>query len=550
MFVDTSKSKQNGKVYIRHLIRDSRRHKGVVKHRTIANISGCDAAEISAIKLALKHKGDLAQLGSLKASVKTEQGLSVGAIWALFETAKELGIADALGRTQQGKLALWQVLARIIDHGSRLSAVRLAGTHAACDILGLDKFDEDDLYQNLDWLTENQVKIESRLVKTIYKMKAPELFLYDVTSSYFEGMNNELAMFGYNRDGKRGKKQIVIGLLCDSAGEPLSVEVFEGNTQDPKTFANQVRKVAERFGGADVTFVGDRGMIKSKEIQDLLDHRFHYITAITKPQIETLLKQDVIQMSLFDQTIAEVETEDGIRYVLRRNPVRAEEIRKTRADKLRVIMNLIEAKNAYLKEHPRAGVTVNSNEVARKLARLKITWATAESKDRVIHLAQDENVLKDISKLDGCYVLKTDLSHAAASKETVHSRYKDLALVESAFRDCKTVHLEARPIYVRLASRTRGHIFVVMLAYKIIRHLAARWITINKTVEEGIAELAQLCATVVAIADDVSYNAIPIPRPSSAELLKLAEVIMPGALPYTGTTVSTKKKLQENRRQA
>ncbi|HDH06037.1 MAG TPA: IS1634 family transposase, partial [Nitrospirae bacterium] len=165
--------------------------------------------------------------------------------------ARQLGIVNAFGTTRQGKLGLWQVIARVIDQGSRLSAVRLAGSHAACDVLGLGKFNEDDLYNNLDWLSEKQADIEDRLFRKTHRQQKPGLYLYDVTSSYFEGMHNELSAFGYNRDGKKGKKQIVIGLLCNESGIPLSVEVFiTGNTQDPKTLTPQIRKVAERFGNA------------------------------------------------------------------------------------------------------------------------------------------------------------------------------------------------------------------------------------------------------------------------------------------------------------
>jgi len=217
---------------------------------------------------------------------------------------------SGLGPTRAGKLALWQVIARVIDQGSRLSVVRLAGSHTACDVLNLGKFNEDDLYDNLYWLWENQAKIEDRLFEKRNGMKRNEdkqqLFLYDVTSSYLEGTENKLAAFGYGRDGKKGKRQIVIGLLCDETGIPLSIEVFKGNTKDPATFGSQVRKVVERFGGGEVTFVGDRGMIKSGQIEDLNKEGFHYITAITKPQIEKLLKTGVIQMELFDQDLAEV----------------------------------------------------------------------------------------------------------------------------------------------------------------------------------------------------------------------------------------------------
>jgi len=207
MYVDQCKT---GK-YTRYLLRESFREDGKVKHRTIANLSHCCPEEIQAIRLALKHKDDLAALASIADDITLEQGLSIGAVWTMYGLAKQLGIVDALGNSRQGKLALWQIMARLIDQGSRLSAVRLAASHAACDILGLEVFDEDDLYENLDWLCENQGRIEDRLFKQMYPNKPPMLYLYDVTSSYLEGTENELGAFGYNRDGKKGKRQIVIG---------------------------------------------------------------------------------------------------------------------------------------------------------------------------------------------------------------------------------------------------------------------------------------------------------------------------------------------------
>ena len=150
MYVDTSSLRRNGKTYTRHLLRESYRENGKVKHRTISNLGRCSPEEIKAIKLALRHKHDLSKLGVPREYIQLEQGLSVGAVWLVFDIARRLGIIDALGSGRQGKLALWQVIARVIDQGSRLSAVRLAGNHAACDVLGLTKFNEDDLYKNLD----------------------------------------------------------------------------------------------------------------------------------------------------------------------------------------------------------------------------------------------------------------------------------------------------------------------------------------------------------------------------------------------------------------
>ena len=196
MYVDSCTT---GK-YTRHLLRENYRQDGKVKHRTVANLSQCSPEEIQAIRLALKHKEDLPAWLDAAGKLSLRQGLSVGAVWLVCDIARQLGIVEALGPSRQGKLALWQVLARVIDQGSRLSAVRLAGSHAACDILGLAAFDEDDLYTNLDWLCEHQAGIEQRLSKKLPAARSPGLFLYDVTSSYLEGVCNELSAFGYNRD--------------------------------------------------------------------------------------------------------------------------------------------------------------------------------------------------------------------------------------------------------------------------------------------------------------------------------------------------------------
>jgi len=545
MYVDEATSQ--GK-YKRYLLRESYRENGKVKHRTIANISSCSSEEIQAIRLALRHKNNLASLVSIDESISLHQGLSVGAVWLLHDVARQLGITGALGCSRDGKLALWQVIARVIDQGSRLSAVRLAGYHAACDILALEAFDEDDLYANLDWLCENQARIENRLFKVAAAPKKPGLYLYDVTSSYLEGVCNELGAFGYNRDGKKGKRQIVIGLLCNEKGRALSIEVFAGNTSDPTTMASQVRKVAERFGGGAITFVGDRGMLKSAQIEDLVSRGFHYITAITKPQIEALLSAGTFQPALFDQELAEIEADDGVRYILRRNPLRAEEVRASRRDKLQSLRREVRKQKEYLTLHTLARVDVALRKINERRVKLKIDkWVTVSASERSLSLDMDDQALAEVEKLDGCYVLKTDLGKGLADKETVHARYKDLALVERAFRTSKTVELEMRPIHVRLATRTRGHALVVMLGYVIVQELSRRWCEINLTVEEGIKQLTTLCATELHVNGQPRCSRIPEPRESIQELLAAAEVRLPDALACKGIKVATRKKLPENR---
>lgn len=551
MYIDTSQSKQHGKVYTRYLLRENYREDGKVKHHTVANLSHCSELEIAAIKLALKHKHDLNALSTNEIKFKNTQGLSVGADWLLYDLAKQLGIVNALGNTKNGKLALLQVISRIIGQGSRLSAVRLASRHALSDILGLEGFDEDNLYANLDWLSEEQEKIEDRLFKQLGSENV-RLFLYDVTSSYLEGECNELAAYGYNRDGKKGKLQIVIGLLCNQEGVPLSIQVFTGNTSDMKTLSSQIEKAARRFGAKKVTFVGDRGMIKSAEVKDLKEQGFYHITAITKAQINTMLDNGMIQLGLFDEMVHEVIDENGERFILRCNPVRAEELEQSRQSKLQSLQKLVTTKNEYLRTHKRAKTKIALREVTNKAKQLKITdWLIITAIEREITVKIDEQKLQQAKELDGCYVIKTDLPEADASKEIIHERYKDLALVEWAFRTSKTAFLELRPIYVRLASRTRGHALVVMLAYRIIKELSQKWRELDITVEEGIKNLATLCTMEVQVNERTYYNQIPKPNDLLQQLFAKANVILPEVLPKINSEkakVATKKKLPTERK--
>jgi hypothetical protein len=535
----------NGKTYESIYLRESFRQDGKVKKRDIANLTHCDPAEIAAIELALKHKGDLRALASLD-GVQLQEGASIGAVWVAAEIARRLGIDQALGSDFSAQLALWQVIARLLE---RLSAVRLAQVHAACDVLGIRRgFDENDLYENLSWLCQHQEQIERRLFAARRAKRKPELFLYDVTSSYLEGEDNAFGAYGYNRDGKKGKKQIVIGLLCDEEGAPVSTEVFRGNTQDPLTFGAQVRKASQRFGCQRVTFVGDRGMIKSGQIEELAKAGFHYITAITKPQIDTLLSGGVLQMALFDDSLCEVEQE-SVRYVLRRNPVRAEEIAATRAGKQASVAALLQERNQYLAEHAKAKVSAAEKKVRSKIARLKAAaWLRVESAGKSLKLVTDEAARTEAARLDGCYVIQTDLPETAASKQVVHDRYKDLTEVEMAFRTSKTVHLEMRPVYVRTEEHTRGHVLAVMLAYLIRRELSQAWPGLNVTVEEGLAQLATLCSMEVKVEGGASCLRIPTPRDGSVALLKAAAVRAPEVLPHLETRVVTRRTLPSQRK--
>jgi len=534
--------------YERILLRDSYREDGKNRHHTILNLTNWPKKDLNALELALKHKDDLKKIVFGKSDMRLRQGMSVGAVHLVMEVARRLGIERALGSDREGKLAMWQIIARVIDQGSRLSAVRLARHHAGQALLHLDAFNEDSLYSNLEWLCRNQADIEDKLLRFRHPDKKPGLYLYDVTSSYFEGDKNELAAFGYNRDKKKGKKQIVVGLLCDEGGSPVSIEVFRGNTADMKTVSSQVRKISERFDGADITLVGDRGMIKRPQMAELGEKHFHYITAITKAQVEKLLTEGALQMELFDEAISEIITDACERYVCRRNPFRAGEIGDNRKEKTGRVECEIRKMNEHLATHPKSKPATAVKRVNALVKRLKMSgWMNACAKSRIVRLEVDSEKLEAASKLDGCYALKTDLPPGMADKNMIHDRYKDLAFVEQAFRTSKTVELEMRPIYLRDGDRTKGHALVVMLACQIVRELSRCWRTLDLTVGEGVAELGSLCATDIVIDGKVSFSTVPEPRSTVKKLFDLAGVRSPWVVSNIEPKADTKVKLQNRR---
>jgi transposase len=445
-------------------------------------------------------------------------------------------------------LTLWLIFARLIDQGSRLSAVRLASTHTVCEILDIDEtFTEDTLYHTLDWCYENQEKIENDLFKIRYKNTTPSLYLYDVTSSYFEGKKNQLADYGYNRDGKKSKKQIVIGLLTDNEGYPVGVKVFKGNTNDTATVYSQIKVLKERFKVDKIILVGDRGMLKKPQQDALNQEDFNFITAITKVQIETLLKEKVIQLELFDNNLCEIE-DGNIRYILRRNPIRCQEIRLNRQEKINRVLSLIEKQNQYLKEHKRAKVEMSQKKINNYLNDRKLSdFCIVETTDRYLSMKIDEEKKNETEKLDGCYVLKTDVKKEEINAEEIHARYKDLSQVEHAFRTFKTGYLETRPIFVRKKGRTCGHVFIVMLSYLISQYLVRKWKSLNITVAEGILELSSLCTQILKVGNSET-NVIPEPNDICKKLLDCLEIKLPSSIEKKDIKIDTRKKLQKRRK--
>ena len=280
-------------------------------------------------------------------------------------------------------------------------------------------------------------------------------------------------------------------------------------------------------------------MIKKGQIEQLKKHGLRYITAITRKQIQTLLDKKVIQYQLFDEQITEI-IKDDVRYILRRNPIRAKEIVENRKDKQQTIFKYIEEKNVYLHNHSRAQVATARRKIEEKIKKLKIdNWLSIKSNDRILTSVINEEVILENALLDGCYVLKTDLIDAALTGDIIHARYKDLSQVERAFRTCKT-NLEIRPVYVKSEANTRGHVLVVFLAYMIIQALEQAWASLYLTVEEGLLCLSNLCLLEVSI-EDKRFQKIPTPNHRNKKMLEKLDIKLPLVLPENYSNVVTRK---------
>ena len=468
--------------------------KSVVVHETLANLSKLPPDLIELIDRHCKHQppppeGSSPAAGS-EASAPIHLGPCYGVLAALDGLARELGLVQAVGeQTRSQRLALFLIYARLAHQGSRLSAVRWSEDHAVKAILQVGHFDEDDLYAALEDMAKRQAAIEAALAPKPAEPKARAIYLYDVTSVYFEGQDNELADFGYNRDGKSGKKQLVAGLLTDGEGEPISIQLYRGNTGDPPTFLDAVQKLKVRFGAEEVALVGDRGMIKRLGKEALGEAKFCYVTALTDPQIRALLVKKRLQLELFEDKPAEVELA-GKRYVLRCNPQTQARERARRADQWARVQARITARNQQVEQKPRSDPQSSLKQAQTLVTRYRLQgWVRVELAGRKVVWTEDTAARQKQAELDGCYVIESDLPREVATPQQVHDRYLDLTKVERDFRTLKTGLLAIRPIFLRKEGRTRGHALVSLLALKLARELDRRLAPLGLTVEDGLERL-------------------------------------------------------------
>lgn len=531
MFLDRNPYiSKSGKLVRRAVLRHSYRENGVIKKKNIANLSSLSDEELDAIQIALKSRKNISELIDFsKQEMKT--GKYLGSLNAVIQTLNRLKISSVLEKLTNADIAKWLIFCRLTHQSSVSESFRLKDDYLTEMFLSLEDKSINDFYKTYEYLSENQNEIENLLFKKQNK-STENIFLYDVTSSYLEGLKNELSAYGYNRDKKKGKKQIVYGLLTDSQGDPLSVEVFKGNTNDTKTFSGQIEKLKNRFNCKKIILVGDKGMIKSSGIEEVEKNGFYYITTITKEQIRSKITQGAFQLSMFEDHLVDLcAISEKTRYILRRNPVRTTEIRRNRKEKYRLIKSHLNKANKYLSEHEKAKVQTQFKTINSLITKYKFnSWLLVEIKsERELILKINISALKQTMRLDGCYTLKTNLLDNDISAKNLHQRYKDLALVEKAFRTEKTAHLQVRPIYLRKEQRTRAHLLIVMLAYKIYRYLHNAWKDEKITVKEALLKL-NLITTVNVKMTKESKQIILKPNSECQKLLNKIKVKTPNQI--------------------
>jgi transposase len=473
--VQKFKKMQNGKTYFYPWIGYSyRNERGTPTFKRMVSLANLPDKEVEAIKAVLSIEGEVTD-NILKVSFL--DALPIGAEFVAFRLAEELGITKALEclPEKDAKLISAMILNRVVEPfpmSKKALFENLPGS-------GLERILEletgniklEDMYFALDKLQPCKNNIEKFLFD-YRKINNSRMFLYDITSSYFEGNSCPLEAFGYNRDGKKGKKQIVIGLLTDDSGCPISVEVFAGNTSDQTTVMERIDSMRERFGIDEMVFIGDRGMLTKARRNDLQSEDYEkvkYISALSRSEFTKFLDDDdhPLQLSLFDrQSLVEVE-KDGIRYVLSFNPELENESRETRK---RLIEKTAE-KLEDIKKSVTSGRLKDRDKIAKRLYCWQNKWGAGrffkvDYNEGEFEYKLDEKIVEDYAKIDGFYVLTSDVIEL--STEEVRTKYKSLQMVEQAFRTMKTTDLFMRPIRHWNAERVRAHVFVCMLSYMVI----------------------------------------------------------------------------------
>jgi transposase len=503
MYIQRNKVRsKTGKEYHSVLLCSKYREGKKVKTRTELNLSNLPEHIILSIENALKS--DKETMVCLK-DISVSSCMDYGYVFVLLHLMRELRIDEALEKVlppEDAALVKSMIIGKIMTAGSKLCIYNwLLRESGICKLLGLDMAGRkvDDLYASLGQLSKHQTGIEKKWFR-YHKGARRRIYLYDITSSYFEGDQNELAAFGYNRDGKKGKKQMCVGLLTAEDGFPLRIQAFKGNTSDSTTVAGQILDLKEEFGAEQIVFVGDRGMQIMYNLEkdpELSEEQIDFITGLTHTQINTLIAEGKLQLNLFDRKLAEVKV-DGMRYILSVNPeLEAHELlylenKRNRADAL--VENIL---RSWEKRCARNGENrIRQQENPKKYKHLKIELSVKDTdgyKQRIALALKeccmdkyyttgtidDESFRIDFRQeefdksrsLCGKYVVCTNVKSEDMTAAEVRGQYKNLQNVEHAFRDLKGNNISIRPVYHRKALQTKGHVFLCMFAYSIVKEM-------------------------------------------------------------------------------
>jgi hypothetical protein len=477
MHVVTTERRSGERTYSSTLLRRSYRQDGKVKKETLANLSHLPLEAIDAIRAVLRGE----RLMNVDEAFEIERSLPAGHVNAALAIARRLELAKLLDRSscRERDLCMAMIVGRVIAPGSKLGTVRTLGQSTLAEELGVQGADEDDLYEAMDWLLERQDAIEDRLATR--HLRDGEMVLYDVSSSYFEGRSCPLAKFGYSRDGKPGLPQIIYGLLCDSDGRPVAVEVFTGELHDDKTLPSQVAKLKDRFGLSRIVVVADRGMVTKANIELLKQaDGVDWITALKAPTIKKLARSGIFQPSLFDEQnlgeITEVAEFPGERLIVCRNPF----VGAQRARKREELLAATETDLAAIAHRVSAGTLTGADQIGVAVGpaltrhRMKKHFQVTITDTTITCTRKHEQIAAEAA-LDGFYILRTSLTETDLPTPDVVRAYKNLEQAERAFGSLKSPELQIRPIHHRLEDRVRAHVLICTLAYYLTWHLKAAW---------------------------------------------------------------------------
>ncbi|MGO9908056.1 MAG: IS1634 family transposase [Solirubrobacteraceae bacterium] len=561
LHVVTNRRPGKEREYVTHLLRRSYREGGKVRNETVGNISHLPEELVELVRAGLRGE----PVGALSDTFEIERSLPAGHVNAALAMSGRLGLARLLDRSpsRERDLAVAMICQRTVCPASKLKTVRGFGQSTLAEELGVADADEDDLYAAMDWLLDRQARIEDRLARR--HLTDGELVLYDVSSSYFEGRCCELAALGYSRDGRRGTRQIIYGLLCDKPGRPICVEVFGGELHDDKTLPSQIEKLKQRFGLRRVVVVSDRGMVTKANLELLREADTGWITALKAPQIQKLARQGELQLSLFDQTnLAEITADDypGERLIVCRNPLVAAERARKRADLLQATERGLEEIAQRVQRGTLHGADQIGLAVGPALRRYKVKkHFEVQITDTSFTYERKTKQIDTEAALDGIYVLRTSVPDTELDTGQVVRSYKNLEQVERAFKTFKGPDLEIRPIHHHLADRVRAHVFLCMLAYYLTWHLRQAWAPLlfkdehppvqadpvakasrsrsaqrkahTKRTTTGevahsykslLAELATLTRNTIRLpGSPATFNKLATPTPTQARALELAE---------------------------